>query len=220
VLCNWCYDRFRKRGTLERSNNKPLAASARRCTYAGCERPEESRLFYQISEGCTSGGQDWSSLAGSVLCNSCYEGFRRSGTLERSNNKSLAASARRCTYAGCERPEESSKFCQISEGSTSGGQDWSSLAGSVLCHACYHRFRSGGTIERQRRPHPHSKAARADPKPLGQVAAAAEGGGRAGKRKAACQDDDMREGGGSSASGGEGREGWGRQGKEEGGGKC
>jgi hypothetical protein len=173
-----------------------------RCTYTGCERPEESCHFYEIAEGKTSGGQDWSSIAGSVLCNTCYSKFQKSGTLERSRNKPLAASARRCTYAGCERPEKSCQFHQISEDSTAGGQDWSSLTGSVLCEACYSRFRKRGTlemssnrkigtIEMQQRPLPHSKAARADLKPGGQVAA--EGGSRAGKRKAACQDDDMRD---------------------------
>ena len=91
MLCKACYGRFRERGTLERSDkrNKPLAASARRCTYVDCERPEESR-HYQISEGTTAGGQDWSSLAGSVLCNACYTRFYRNGTLERSDrNKPL-----------------------------------------------------------------------------------------------------------------------------------
>jgi hypothetical protein len=187
VLCSSCYEGFRNRGSLERSNNKSLDASARRCTYAGCERPEESSMLRHISEGSTSGGQDWSSLAGSVLCIACYSRFRKSGTLESSRNKPLAASARRCTYTGCERPQESRKFYQISEGSTSGGQDWSSLAGSVLCHSCYQRFQNRGTLEMQRRPLPHSKAAKDGLKPLGQVAAA-EGGGRAGKRNAACQD--------------------------------
>jgi hypothetical protein len=82
-----------------------MSAQKKRCTYGGCERPEESCKFVQIREGSTLGGQDWSSLAGSVLCGACYERFKRSGTLERSlKNKPLAASARRCTYASCERP--------------------------------------------------------------------------------------------------------------------
>jgi hypothetical protein len=87
------------------------------------------------------------------------------------------------------------------------GRDWSSFAGSVLCKSCYHKFKRSGTLERQQRPLPHSKAARANLKPLGQVAA--ECAGRAGKRKAACWDDDTRAKGGSSSSGGECREGGG-----------
>jgi hypothetical protein len=186
VLCTACYQNFWLSGTLERSKKKPLvAASATRCTYAGCERPEESSRFTQVREGITAGGQDWSSLAGSVLCHTCYAKFMRkgtleksrhkSGTIEKSHNKPLAASTMRCTYADCERPADSSKFYQISEDSTSGGQDWSSLAGSVLCQACYLCFNKSGTLERYAN------------KPL-----AAEGGGRAGKRKAACEDDKMR----------------------------
>jgi hypothetical protein len=150
--------------------------------------PEESSKFTQIRQGCTSGGQDWSSLAGSVLCEACYSRFRKSGALQ---GQSLAASARRCTHAGCKRPEESRIFTQIRQGCTAGGQDWSSLAGSVLCEACYLRFMTKGTLDRQQRSLPHSKAARSDlkPEPVGQVAA--ERGGKTGKRKAACQNDDM-----------------------------
>jgi hypothetical protein len=211
VLCDTCYLRFKRSGTLEKSYNKQLAASARRCTYASCKRPEESCNFYQISEGSTSGGQDWSSLAGSVLCDTGYSRFKRSGTLERSVNKPLAASERRCTFASCQRPEESSKFVQIGESMTSGGQDWSSLAGSVLCKSSYERFRQSSTLERRQRPLSHSKAARDNLKPLGQVAA--ECVGRSGKRKAACWDDEMRGEEGSSTSGGECREGGGSKGK-------
>ena len=75
-----------------------MSAQRKRCSYASCERPEESSQFHQISEGKTAGGHDWSSLAGSVLCFVCYTRFRKSGTLESSRNKPLAASARRCTY--------------------------------------------------------------------------------------------------------------------------
>jgi len=119
----------------------------RKCTYSGCDRLDESSCFYQIEEGKTTGGQDWSSLAGSVLCKACYERFRRKGTLERDPKRSLTGSARRCTYDHCDSPTDSSCFYQIEEGKTTGGQDWSSVAGSVLCEACYHRFRRRGTLE-------------------------------------------------------------------------
>ena len=165
MLCNACYERFRIKGTLGKSRNKPLAASvrlkrpinkplaasARRCTYADCVRPDESSQFHQISEGKTAGQEDWSSLVGSVLCHACYERFRSKGTLWMSRNKPLAASARRCSYTDCERPDEGRNFFQISEGKTTGGQDWSSLVGSVLCHACYERFRNKGTLEKSSR---------------------------------------------------------------------
>jgi hypothetical protein len=147
----------------------------------------------------------------SLSLGSCGWSGKVRGTLERSLNMPLAASARRCSYAGCGRPEESSKYYQIWEGKTSGGQDWSSIAGSVLCDACYSSFHRRGTLERKQRPLPHSKAARANLKPLGQVAA--QCGGRTRKRKAACWDDDTRGKGGSSASGGECREGGGSKGK-------
>ena len=107
--------------------------SGRRCTYEHCERPGESRQYVPIKEGKTSGGQDWSSLVGSVLCQACYERFKSRGTLEKASKRPLAASERRCTYEHCERPGESSTFVPIKESTTTGGQDWSSLVGSVLC---------------------------------------------------------------------------------------
>ena len=119
----------------------------KRCSYLKCERPTDSSQFYQIEEGKTSGGQDWSSIAGSVLCQACYLRFYRRGTLERAEDKPLAGSARRCTYDHCDSPTHSSCFFHIEEGKTSGGQDWSSVAGSVLCKACYNRFYKRGTLE-------------------------------------------------------------------------
>jgi hypothetical protein len=154
VLCNACYSRFRDRGTLERDPKRSLTGSARRCTYDHCDNPADSSCFFQIEEGKTTGGQDWSSVAGSVLCHACYERFRRRGTLERDPKRSLAGSARRCTYDHCDSPTDSRNFYQIEEGKTSGGQDWSSVVGSVLCKACYDRFRGRGTLERSRIPCP------------------------------------------------------------------
>ena len=147
VLCHACYSRFRDRGALERAQNKPLVGSARRCTSDHCDSPTDSKNFYQIEEGKTTGGQDWSSVVGSLLCEACYNRFRKRGTLERNKNKPLTGSARRCTSDHCDSPTDSSKFYQIEEGKTTGGQDWSSVAGSVLCHACYDRFRRRGTLE-------------------------------------------------------------------------
>jgi hypothetical protein len=121
-----------------------------RCSYSGCERPEESGRFYTIEEGRSSGGQDWTSVVGSVLCRACYCRFKRRGTLERS--KPLDGREKRCTYKHCDSPTESIKFYQIEEGKSTGGQDWTSVVGSVLCNACYCRFNDRGTLERSRKP--------------------------------------------------------------------
>jgi len=148
VLCKTCYDRFRRRGTLERKKNKPLAVSARRCAYAGCDSPRKGTRFHLIEKGRTSGGQDWSSLVGYVLCKKCYDRYRARGTLERTVNLPLPMSARRCTYEYCDSPARSRHFYKIEKGKTSGGQDWSSVAGSVLCTACYNRFSRTGSLHR------------------------------------------------------------------------
>jgi hypothetical protein len=154
VLCHSCYKQFLKRGTLERTehNHEPLAASARRCSYEGCKSPTEGKWFYQIDENKKTGGRDWRELAGSVLCHSCYNQFKRRGTLERTvqRHEPVAASARRCTYEGCKSPTKSSRFHQIDEHTKAGGQDWRELAGSVLCYACYKQFKRSGTLERTR----------------------------------------------------------------------
>ena len=164
-----------------------------RCTFSGCEKPEHGTKFFLIEEGKMTGDKDWSSIAGSVLCKACYQQFMRSGKLERTRNKPLARSARRCAYADCDRPEHGELptppsplapwhshaqspsctrahaptfapltprhcptagncFYQIELGKTAGGQDWTPLAGSVLCKACYEQYKTRGTLERQGRP--------------------------------------------------------------------
>ena len=40
----------------------------KRCTYGGCDKPDESIRFYRIEAASTAGGQDWTELSGSVLC--------------------------------------------------------------------------------------------------------------------------------------------------------
>jgi hypothetical protein len=152
VLCDTCYSRFLKRGTLERTvhQHAPLAASDRRCSYEGCRNPTKGSRFYQIDEHKKAGGQDWRELAGSVLCHRCYTQFKKRGTLERTvhQHAPLAASARRCSYEGCKNPTKGRQFYQIDENTKAGGQDWRELAGSVLCMACYHQFGKRGTLER------------------------------------------------------------------------
>ena len=155
VLCATCYDQFLKRGTLERTRyqHKPLAKTARRCSYEGCRDPDDSKIFYQIDGGNKAGGQDWTDLAGSVLCKRCYGQFCKRGRLERIKNEPLAGSARRCTYMGCKNPTESRQFVQIDGASTAGGRDWSPLAGSVLCNSCRLQYRAKGTLERTQHQH-------------------------------------------------------------------
>jgi len=146
----------RENGTLE--PRKPLCSSKRRCTYAGCNNPTESRVFYRIDGESKAGGQDWSRLAGSVLCSTCYHRFHSRGTLERSDyRRPLCSSERRCTYAGCNKPTESSAFHRIDGDSKAGGRDWSGLAGSLRCHTCYNRFRGRGTLERNVGRNPQSE---------------------------------------------------------------
>ena len=58
---------------------------------------------------------------------------------------------KRCSYEGCKSPHNSSRFIQIDGRSEAGGQDWTELAGAVLCHACYKQYSTHGTLERTQR---------------------------------------------------------------------
>ena len=157
ILCTPCHSYFRCYGTLKRTQSHrlkgALAASARRCSYKECIRPEKSCHFYRVEQGNTAGGQDWSKLVGRVLCASCYLQFKSRGTLKRSfqNHRVRASSPdheQRCSYERCKRPSKSSKFYLIDHRNKGGGQDWSDLAGRVLCRACYQTYLSRGTLER------------------------------------------------------------------------
>lgn len=122
----------------------------RRCTYTGCDRPEHGTDFHHIEAGRRSGGQDWTALAGSTLCNACYQQYKRRGTLERSRNKPIATGSRRCTYPNCEKPDHGSKFFLIEQGKNTADKDWSSIVGMVLCKACYQQYIRSGKLERSR----------------------------------------------------------------------
>ena len=146
TLCNACYTRYLCKGTLEKS--MPIL---RRCSYEGCPNPTESKSFTLVEAGCKTGNRDWTPLVGRVLCKSCMVRYGKRGTLERTRNqrnKPLAQELRRCTYSGCVKPEESSKYVLIEEGRTSGRQDWSPIVGNVLCTACYMRYKQRGTLKR------------------------------------------------------------------------
>lgn len=187
----------------------------KRCSCDGCSSIGRDSQFLQIDGRSQAGGQDWSELAGSVLCMACYVTFFTKGSLATAgeqparercsceacegqggddgdirwaegeggcsnagdrqqdlvelagrlpshdesprddnsegggyHSKSLAPSLRFCSYQGCRRPNDSSRFSRIDGRSEAGGQDWTWLAGSVLCAACYSQYKTRGTLER------------------------------------------------------------------------
>ena len=137
-----------------RHQEQMAAAQTERCSYQHCVHPVESDRFHQIDGDCGTGGQDWSSLDGKVLCHACYQQFRNKGTLERKGRAvkpPLPIDQRRCSYEHCEHPVESGRSYLIDEGCVAGDKDWSSLVGKVLCSACYEQFRKKGTLERKGR---------------------------------------------------------------------
>jgi hypothetical protein len=141
---------------LERTQNEPLPASAKRCSYEMCRRPTESARFIQIDEKSKAGGQDWRLLAGRVLCFACYDQYKTRGTLVRnghSQTKIVDVRDRRCYYQGCKKPDESSHWYRIEQGCKAGGRSWSDLVGRVLCHSCYTHYREKGTLERTQKVH-------------------------------------------------------------------
>ena len=155
VICNACYNQYFKKGTLNRSQNqgKAIPEASRHCSYEGCKRPNESSRFFCIDGASSAGNKDWKPVAGRILCHTCYLHYRARGTLER--GQPLAASAKKCTYENCKRPEVSRQFIQIDGTSTAGNQDWKTLDGKVLCHTCYYQYLRRGTLERSKaRPTP------------------------------------------------------------------
>jgi len=193
ILCKSCHSRFERSGTLQRLQNRPLPPEARHCSYDGCDKPDKSSKFYMIEAGKTAGGQDWSELSGRVLCQACYKRFKLGGSLERSRTKPLAAAARRCTYSGCLRPDHGTKFYRIDKDKKAGGQDWSHIAGNVLCRACYCQYNRGGTLERVLERQPPSMSTSSDAISSDE-APGSEGLGTGGsKRKAKMQKEEEEE---------------------------
>mmetsp|Transcript_17324 Transcript_17324/g.33974 ORF Transcript_17324/g.33974 Transcript_17324/m.33974 type:complete len:194 (-) Transcript_17324:5-586(-) len=151
VFCDPCYERFSRRGTLERSLYR-LEASEKMCSYDKCLNPTGSRYYYKISNTTSFGGKDWSHLVGNVVCHTCYSRFRskgviitfklspsNQGTLERSLYR-LEASEKMCSYDKCLNPTDSHKYHKISNTTSAGGQDWSPHVGKVFCSPCYQWF--------------------------------------------------------------------------------
>ena len=54
--------------------------------------------------------------------------------------------SRRCEYKDCKRPDESWYFCEVDGDWDRGGQNWSALAGTTLCGACYKHFKKFGKL--------------------------------------------------------------------------
>ena len=141
-------------GHLSDAGEKALSGAPRmsnvmKCSYKGCRRPCESRKFHVINGESESGGQDWTQLAGSVLCDACHAQYSKRGTLERSQvqHEPLVGYDRRCSYEGCRRPTMG-QHIQIYGASKAGGQDWTALAGRVLCNTCRQQYATRGTLER------------------------------------------------------------------------
>jgi hypothetical protein len=152
VLCHMCYTQYTKKGTLQRTvhRGEPLTAEQKRCSYAGCKKPESSWKFIKIDGSSKAGQKDWSALNNKIICGTCYDQFKRTGTLERAFRRGdpLDNAAKRCTYAHCKRPDASSTFYQIHGSSNAGGKNWKALDGSILCESCYDQYRKRGTLER------------------------------------------------------------------------
>lgn len=129
-----------------------------RCTYEMCSHPDESCQFHTVQEGCKAGNKDWAPVVGMVLCHNCYAFYCRHGTLTRYRKKpseviqkkrtEAGQEWRKCTYKNCTHPTESTGFFKIKQGCQAGGQDWTSVVGMVLCHACRTAYLRNGTLER------------------------------------------------------------------------
>lgn len=149
TLCNACFNRYLKTGTLDQSRDVVLLTDlegVEHCTYERCESPLKSSRFNYIYDGTSAGGQDWSSIVGSVLCDACFQRFSERGTLEKPKNRLLSPSAtRQCMNEECDNQDKNSQLHQIEEARISGGKDWSAMVGKVLCNACYERYLVGGT---------------------------------------------------------------------------
>ena len=85
--------------------SKPLEPGIRKCTYSECLKPTQSSNFYQIDEGSRAGNRDWSSLAGQVLCDACYNQFRKRGSLVRCANPADLGCKTPVAAAGTKRKE-------------------------------------------------------------------------------------------------------------------
>lgn len=200
-LCDACVQQFWRTGSLEKEKRAPhvdWSKLPRECSNTRCPVPrgQENRRYLLVRSDTDSGGQDWSGLAGKVICRPCWQTFATFGTLERMTDLKRGGAPKPppipkrnppsplylptssmhlhlkhipplshtsqahqnhsnpskpgCTYAACPAPERGRKgdFVRIKTGKNSGGQDWSSIEGHVLCGSCYTHFYNNGTLER------------------------------------------------------------------------
>jgi hypothetical protein len=85
--------------------SKEKRSPSEECGNADCPLAVGSLPMHRINSTLTkAGGQDWSSLHNSLLCNACYRQFMSTGSLHRSVSASLAPAAQRCTYSRCPVP--------------------------------------------------------------------------------------------------------------------
>jgi hypothetical protein len=87
-LCQACFDRYGRTGNLERSAEEFDAEAyeheqIRRCWYINCPKPTQNDKYYTITAHTDAGGQNWGGLIGKVLCHTCYNHYRQTGTLQR-----------------------------------------------------------------------------------------------------------------------------------------
>lgn len=138
VLCGPCYDRFKSTGSLELGH------------LGGTSSSSSSRLT-----GIEGGIKDNHHMGGismnhnpsmpTVVQGHVVGGEAGMGVAVDPANAGLQ---KKCTYVHCDNPGNGTRYIRVDKNSKAGGRDWSPLDGSVLCRACYNRFRDRGTLER------------------------------------------------------------------------
>ena len=80
-----------------------------RCSYELCENPFGAVKLIVVDVKRKDGGQDWSKMAGWVLCGTCHGRYSKTGTLEARRNKPFLASEKVCSNVACKKPKNSSQ---------------------------------------------------------------------------------------------------------------
>ena len=62
----------------------PGSKGQKMCCYAQCPSQLHSKKWRVVTAGTTAGSQNWATLVGQTLCDSCYSTFRKHGTFIRS----------------------------------------------------------------------------------------------------------------------------------------
>lgn len=93
-------------GGIKKDGHLPAGV---RCSYELCENPFGAVKLMVVDFKGKDGGQDWSSMAGWVLCGTCHSRYNKTGTLEVKRNKPLQPFEKICSNATCKKPENSSQ---------------------------------------------------------------------------------------------------------------